>query len=251
MYTQYDVIVLVTILIFMTISLVKGGVKSVVGILKWYGAFFVALMFYPYVKEMVGDIVADSVVANATAVVGVYILAVLFLAVIGGIIINSFGLFVGGVVDRLLGAVVGFLIGYIIVSSVHFLMESVFAKNTPDWFKNAETYPFTGYGAEFLKDYLQGSLDTMKDDFGVDLKGEDGNIDPKKAQEFMAHPEVKKLMKDPRVQELAKDGAQQIKNSDVDLNLEGILERAGQLKDLGYEPEEIKSIIEQEQQMNK
>jgi len=123
MYTQYDVIVLVAILIFTTISLIKGGVASIIGIAKWYGAFFIALMFYPYVKQMVEEVVADSIVANAAAVFGVYIFAVIILALLGGVIVRSFGLFVGSVPDKLIGGAVGFAIGYLIASSVHFGVE--------------------------------------------------------------------------------------------------------------------------------
>lgn len=240
MYTQFDVISLVTVLIFITIGLVKGGVRSVIGILKWYGAFIVALMFYPYVKTLVAEVIVDSPLANAGAVILVYIAGLLVLALIGEVIVKSFGLFIGGFLDRMIGAIVGFLIGYVIISSAHFAIKEVFKDNVPEWFEDSKTYAYTEYGSEFLKDYLQGSVDSVKDDFGMESE----------IQKYEPEDDMGSDMQDNNGFEDAQEKSQQI-SGDLEINLQKILERANQLKDMGYEPDEIKSIIEQEQQMER
>lgn len=278
MYTQFDVVSLVTILVFMTICMFKGGIKSIIGVLKWYGAFFIALMFYPYTKEIVAGIMQPSPVINAIAVVIVYILAVIFLSLIGAVIVAAFGFGVESIPDRIFGSVVGFVMGYAIISMVHYGLETALTEEErPEWFKNAQTYEFTAFGARHLGGYLQGSMNSMKGDFGVDITDENGKIDKKKVDEFVNSPKVQKLMKDPRVQEMinndpriqemakkrmespsgrspsADEGLS--KGEEIgsplsgNINLESVLKRAAELKDLGYDADEVKSIIEQEQQM--
>ncbi len=264
MYTQYDVIVIVAVLIFTTMSLIKGGVISIVGIAKWYGAFFVALIFYPFIKQIVEEHFVDSTVANVVAVIIVYVLAVIFLALIGGVIVRAFGLFVGSIPDRIFGAMVGFLIGYIIAASAHYTIEELLKDSVPDWFKNSETLSFTKPGAEFLKDSLSGTLDSMKGDLGLDITDEEGKIDPEKVQKLKENPklkeifesdQVRELSKNPKIQEIAKERIQEMESSapkiSKSLNIDKVIERAAELKAQGYEPEEVKSIIEQEMQMGR
>ena len=50
--TNFDIITIVVLLIFTTISFFKGGIGSILSLAKWYGAGVLSVMFYPEAKQV-------------------------------------------------------------------------------------------------------------------------------------------------------------------------------------------------------
>jgi uncharacterized membrane protein required for colicin V production len=221
MYTQFDVVALVTLLVFITISMIKGGIKSVLGIGKWYGAFFLALAFYPYTKSIVESVMQPSPIINGVAVFLVYIIALVILSLIIAVIIAALGNTIGGVFDRLLGVIVGLGLGYIIVSTIHFAVSVVHNNDDPSWLADGKTYQFTKYGSEMLASYFNDELSSMTGDLGIDM------------------PDVS-APSSGNIPNVVRDN---LNTGDSNINIEALMERARELKNLGYSPEEVKSII--------
>ena len=235
MFTQYDVIISVIVLILITMSFFKGGIRSILGMVKWYGAAILTLIFYPYTKLMVEEFMQPSEIINGIAVFLVYVVAVVVLSIINRILIAAMGDSVGGFLDKLIGALVGFTIGYIIAATIHFSLAIAFKDNKPDWFKNGKLYVFTEHGSNIIAGYLKDAAEEMGQDFGSELP--EGDTDSGKEA-------VEDGFED--LQDGVRDKLKDIDNSKPQMNSIQIRIRARELKEQGYTADEIKEIIKEE-----
>ncbi len=190
--TNFDIIVSVIVLIFITFGLFKGGIGSVLSMFKWYGAFIVSMILYPHAKEMVSQIIQPSVVVNAVSIIGIYVAALIVLSIINGVLSVAFTAIVGNIIDKILGIIIGTLIGVIIVCSVHFGVNSAFGGNDPDWLKAGQTYDLTKAGSDLMKEYLNGDASKMAEDLGMKLgaKAEDNQSGAAEALKNVAQDAV-------------------------------------------------------------
>jgi len=104
-------------------------------------------------------------------------------------------------------------------------------------------------------------MEAIEEEMGENIHDEEGNIDKEKLNKLLEREDVKAIVEnpkfqdmvnDPKMQELAKEKMKPLTSKESaaqGLDISKISQRAAQLKELGYEPEEVKSIIEQEQQM--
>lgn len=171
--SQFDIIVYVSALIFLTLGFFKGAIRSILGLAKWYGAGVVTVMFYPQIRELVEAQVGSGMVANGVAIIGTYIVALVALSILISIFLTALGSTVGGGSDRIMGAMVGISIAAIIVSTGHYFLRSFNGGTDPDWLKGGKTYSLTNQGANILQTYFKDVVKGM----GVDL-GLAKNMDP-------------------------------------------------------------------------
>lgn len=171
--SQFDIIVYVSALIFLTLGFFKGAIKSILGLAKWYGAGIFTVMFYPHIRELVEAQVGAGMAANGVSIIGTYIVALVALSILIGIFLTALGSTVGGGSDRIMGAMVGMTIAAIIVSTGHYFLRSFNGGNDPDWLRGGKTYALTSQGADILQGYFKDVVKGM----GVDL-GLAKNIDP-------------------------------------------------------------------------
>jgi membrane protein required for colicin V production len=171
--SQFDIIVYVSALIFLTLGFFKGAIRSILGLAKWYGAGVVTVLFYPQIRELVDAQIGAGMVANGVAIIGTYIVALVALSILISIFLTALGSTVGGGSDRIMGAMVGITIAAIIVSTGHYFLRSFNGGADPDWLRGGKTYSLTNQGANILQSYFKDVVKGM----GVDL-GLAKNMDP-------------------------------------------------------------------------
>lgn len=167
--TNFDIIVSVIVLIFITYGLIKGGIGTVLSMFKWYGAFIVSMLLYPIAKDFVSSIIQPSVAVNAISVIGIYVVSLIILSILCKLVSVAFTAIVGNLVDRALGIIIGLVMGVLIVSGVHFGINSAFGGEDPDWLKAGQTYELTKAGADLMKDVLDDDAMNIAQDLGVKL----------------------------------------------------------------------------------
>ncbi len=173
MLTQFDIIVCVITLLYVTWGFFKGAIKSILGLGKWYGAGVLTLILYPKIKTLLAAQLPDGMVLNAVAMIATYVAVLVLLSIIVSILVSALGGTVGGPSDRILGAAVGLTIGIIIASTAHYFIRSFKGGKDPDWLQKGETYQITSQGADKLQGYFKNVVQNM----GVDL-GFVKNLDP-------------------------------------------------------------------------
>jgi membrane protein required for colicin V production len=165
MLTQFDIVFCVAIFIFATLGLAKGAIKSILGLLKWYGAGVLTMMAYPYVNVLVAQYIKPGMIVNGVAIFFSYVAILILLSILISIFVAALGSTVGGGGDRILGAVVGASIAFILLSTIHYFIRSFSGSNDPDWLKSGKTYNITSQGADTLQKYFKDNAEKV----GIDL----------------------------------------------------------------------------------
>jgi membrane protein required for colicin V production len=165
MFTLFDVIVCIIILLTSVISFMRGGTKDVLSLLAWVGAGATTVYFYPYLFGQMSEYFTSTLVASLMAIVPSFIITLLIFsilsaAIVGGVVGNSLS-----VLDRTFGALVGFTKGLAIVSIFHFGVTLI-AGQEPEWLKGGETYQLSRFGAEFVRDGAQAVV--LSDEVSID-----------------------------------------------------------------------------------
>lgn len=162
MFTEFDVLVSVIILISTIISFMNGIAKDLLSLVGWVGAAAVTLLFFPFAASLMDELFRSSRVVNIAAVIIVYVIALAGISVINSMILDNLREFRLGPVDRSMGAVFGLFKGVVIVSIIHFSIITV-AEKEPDWLAEGETYGLTSSGAGIIHNMTKGYVEEGKE----------------------------------------------------------------------------------------
>ncbi|MDX1950100.1 MAG: CvpA family protein [Rickettsiales bacterium] len=224
--TNFDLTVYVTLLMFLFIGFFKGGIRSVLSLVKWYGAFLLSIIFYDDAHKFALEMFSSEMVASIAAILGIYIASMIVLTILSSIIVAALGDNVDGLIDKALGLFMGVAVGYIIVSSVHFVVSSVYQGDEPKWLKEGQSYEITKVGADVLKGYFKDGTINISKDLGFDFGDRASEISGKVKEHT----------------EQLKSGVSNATGSELDVNL--IKDMARKLKDQGYSEQEVLDIIQ-------
>ncbi len=224
--TNFDLTVYVTLLMFLFIGFFKGGIRSVLSLVKWYGAFLLSIIFYADAHKIISEFFTSDATASIATILAVYIGAMIVLSILSAIIVAALGDNVDGLIDKALGLFMGVAVGYIIVSSVHFIVSSVYQGEEPNWLKEGQSYEITKVGSDILKGYFKDGTINISKDLGFDFGDRASELSGK------VNEHTEKL----------KAGVKNATGSELDVNL--IKEMARKLKDQGYSEQEVLDIIQ-------
>ena len=152
----FDLLVLGVMLLSIIAAWLGGGVRTLLSLLAWVGAFAVALASYEWVRQTLqarfpgfADIAVDLASAALSFLVpltGFKIAA----AVLGRLAGEGLGR-----VDRWLGVLVGAARGALLVCLFYLGFTVVFGEESaPDWIRTAKTYPIVQRGTLALRGWL-------------------------------------------------------------------------------------------------
>lgn len=170
--TAFDLIVIAIVLVSAGVAFFRGFIRELLTILGVVGgvlaAFFVGPLFFPVTREWFGvkegvepeqlfGIVPYSIIADAAAYGGVFLVVVVVLHLLSMFIagvVRSAGL---GPVDRTLGVVFGVVRGILLVGLIYLPFSVVLTdKNKEDFFSTSKFYvyvkPITDWMSTFLPD---------------------------------------------------------------------------------------------------
>lgn len=162
MFTEFDVIVSVILMICVISSFLRGAVKDVLSLLGYIGAAAITLVAFPWAASMAEDWFKSSIMINIVAVVGVYFSALILISLVNSILLSAAKGFRFGFFDRTLGLAFGLIKGLVVVSALHYMITAV-ANDEPDWLTQGQTYEITSTGAGLLSDVVGGNYETIKD----------------------------------------------------------------------------------------
>lgn len=154
MFSYFDVVVSVIVIITTLVSLTRGFLNDVLSVFVWIGSGVSTLYFFPYAATWMEDLFKSSVVVNIAAIVFVFLLSLAILGLFGAMISGGLKEYRNGLFDRILGAGFGFGKGFVIVSLIHLAIIEVAGKDEPDWLRG-ETYEYTSAGADWLRDFAK------------------------------------------------------------------------------------------------
>ncbi len=191
-----DYIVLSVVLISVLFGFAKGFIQSILSLVGWVLAGYIAYAGFPLVKPVLLNHFSNEMAVNVGGPVALYFTALIVISLVSYQITSLLGGVCGGMIDRSLGMMFGFMRGALIVT-VAFIgltmvapgMESEQMKPTyheqaaqsekvaPEWVQKAQTYPLLRMGQAMLASMLSNDmLNTMQQMVGVNKKGEDTGV---------------------------------------------------------------------------
>lgn len=157
MFTEFDVIVCVIVMICALSSAIRGGLEDVLALLAWLGSGLITLFFYPYASAHLGEWFNSSMLANVVAVILVFIASLTVIVMVNATIIRGTEEFQKGTVNRLFGLVFGVFKGIAIASTIHFIV-TLASNDEPGWLTAGETYELTEKGANIIEDLSESFI---------------------------------------------------------------------------------------------
>lgn len=136
-----DWIIIAVVVISCLISLWRGFVKEALSLAIWAGAFFIAMLFYPNMEQVLAEWISAPSLLRITSF-GVIFIAVLLC---GGLINTLIGMLIKATglsgTDRLLGMIFGFVRGIVVLLSAFVLIPKMVPIEEDAWFKESVLIP--------------------------------------------------------------------------------------------------------------
>lgn len=155
MFTYFDVIVSVVMIICTLTSYARGFVRDFLSLLVWIGAGLLTIFFFPYAADAFESVFRHSVVVSVVAVVLVYVIFLFLLSLLNNVLLSASRDVRGGGFDKSLGALFGLGKGFIIASLLHFSIAEISGEKEPNWLIG-ETYGLTKHGAAIINGMTDG-----------------------------------------------------------------------------------------------
>jgi len=157
--TVFDLGVLAIVGLSALLAINRGFVREVFGLLSWVGAFVVAFQFFGVVRPMVLEAAGHDLIADAGAIVIVFVVPLIAFKLITRLIANAVDGGVLGFSNRFLGFGFGLVRGGVIVAALYLVGSVVVERdNHPDWVKDAMTLPPVAQAADWLAVLLPPDL---------------------------------------------------------------------------------------------
>ena len=153
--TFTDGLVAAVILLSGFFAFFRGFVREALAIGAWIGAALAALYGFKHARPIARQFISIEMIADGTAVVVVFIVALIVLNLISGAISRRVQDSALLALDRSLGFLFGLARGAVIVCLALLVVNWAVPKDQrPDWIANAKSLPMVEIGAQWLLNLL-------------------------------------------------------------------------------------------------
>lgn len=142
--TLFDFAALFVIVAFALISLFRGVVAELVGLVSWLGSLLAAKLLSPPVGDWLSGSLRPPALAVVVAFIGVFLLARLLFKLLQTVLTSSAGAVGLGGVNRLLGAVFGAVKGVLAVTLVVLACAFTDLPASEEWRHSQTAFVFEG-----------------------------------------------------------------------------------------------------------
>ena len=172
MFSNYDVFVLLILLMSATLAAYRGLVREIFSFISWIGAAILTFIFYPIVAGMMHDTLKSSVVVSMIAIVVTYFSSFFLLSGISALLLDYTRDVRGGPLDRSAGLLFGVFRGLLIVSLLHYCVVQV-QGGPPPWLQKSEFFLISENGSKMVGKVINGYVEASGERFGIKDKASD------------------------------------------------------------------------------
>lgn len=150
--TILDVVILVIVGLSALLAFGRGAIREVLGLASWAGAAVIAIMALPAARPLVRGYVASDIAADALAVAGVFLIALIVLKLLTSMIAGAVAGIGLGPLDKLLGLAFGVTRGAFIVCAGYLIASYIIKPELyPAWVQQARLIEPVRQGAAALE----------------------------------------------------------------------------------------------------
>ncbi len=157
--TAFDLVVLVVLLLSAVVSLARGAVREILGLLSWVGAFAAAYYGFAEVRPIIKEAVANDLATDLLTAALVFLVPFIVLRLLASVVSRRVETSGAGLLDRLMGLAFGLLRGAFLVTAGYLTAAILLeAGSMPSWVVKGYTYPYVEQGARWLGELLPERL---------------------------------------------------------------------------------------------
>ncbi len=189
-----DIVILLIVGLSMARGYLNGGLREIVGLLVWLGAFVIAFVFTPSLRPLMpeiglfGDYADACLIATFLSFIALFVASLLVFSMLSPIVGSAFSRRDVGTGDQLLGLAFGAVRGAVIVLVAYVAYDAIVNEpDQPDLLTSAAFAPMLQDGADWLRStdpddvqsFIGGTLESLTEACGfldralgvVDLPG--------------------------------------------------------------------------------
>ncbi len=165
MFSEFDVFILIVLMISTVIGFVRGFIREMLSIAGWIGAGLITYYSFPKLVATISELFISSMVVNIVSIIIVFLVVLGLISVLNAMMLDNLRGFRLGMADRSLGTLFGMLRGVVIVSAIHFMVAIALEEEgkDPEWLKQGETYGLTSFGGEMVRNYAMPYLEELRE----------------------------------------------------------------------------------------
>lgn len=156
MFTEFDILVIIILLVFSFLVASKGFITEFLDLISYLGAAFFTYFFYSYALSMISPNDKSNFFINLGVVLGLFLLSYLLLYLFKLGILSVFSGGVKSFFDKFLGLILGFVKGFFIIGTVHFIILLTMV-DSPEWLKKGATFKLTEYSYKTIIGFMGSS----------------------------------------------------------------------------------------------
>lgn len=166
MFSNYDVFVLIVILMSATLATYRGLVREFFSFISWVGAAVLTFIFYPIAGDLLKDSLRSSVVVSMVAVTVTYFAIFFLLSGLSALVLDFSRDVRGGPLDRSAGLLFGVFRGLFIVSLLHYCVVQV-QGGPPPWLEKSEFFKLSEGGSRLVASAIDEYVEASGERFGI------------------------------------------------------------------------------------
>ena len=157
--TAFDLIVLVVLLLSAVVSLARGAVREILGLLSWVGAFAAAYYGFGEMRPIIREAVGNDLLTDLLTAALVFLVPFIVLRLLASMVARRVEHSGAGAFDRLMGLLFGLARGAFLVAAGYLVAVILLdARNMPSWVVRGYTHPYVSEGARWLGELLPERL---------------------------------------------------------------------------------------------
>ena len=145
-----DIIIISIVLLSLIFGWVRGLTKEMLSIIAWFGGGYLAVILFPYTKELARSYINHGLIADFVTICGLFVLFLTIISIFNYFCSNFIKKSVLNITDKALGAIFGIMRGILIVAILDLVIAQCMLNETPKWIEDSKLRPTITSVSDFI-----------------------------------------------------------------------------------------------------
>lgn len=155
-----DIIIISIVFLSLIFGWVRGITKEILSIVAWVGGIYLAIILFPYTKELARSYISHGLIADFITVCGLFVLFLTIISIFNYFCSNFVKKSVLNITDKALGGIFGIVRGILIVAILDLIITQCMLNEPPKWIEDSKLRPTITNVSDFIILILPDSIQT-------------------------------------------------------------------------------------------
>lgn len=153
-----DIVIISIVLLSLIFGWLRGITKEILSIVAWVGGIYLAIILFPYTKELARSYINHGLIADFVTVCGLFVLFLTIISIFNYFCSNFIKKSVLNMTDKALGAIFGIVRGILIVAILDLVIAQYMLNEPPKWIEDSKLRPTITSISDFIILILPDSM---------------------------------------------------------------------------------------------